>query len=83
MSFQRAQSLHPRRTICNARQEIALAASKTVPSGTTSLISPQFAASAAPYNRWFKDSLKEFFPPFIDFDQPVPANETVWDWTRS
>jgi hypothetical protein len=43
----------------------------------------EFAASAAPYNRWFKDSLKEFFPPFIDFDQPVPANETVWDWTRS
>jgi hypothetical protein len=23
-----------------------------------------------------------FFPPFVDFDQPVPANETVWDWTR-
>jgi hypothetical protein len=43
----------------------------------------EFAASGTPYDRWFKDSLKEIFPPFIDFDQPVPANETVWDWTRS
>jgi hypothetical protein len=43
----------------------------------------QFAASEAPYDRWFKDRLKEIVPPFIDFDQPVPANETVWDWTRT
>jgi hypothetical protein len=43
----------------------------------------EFAASAAPYDRWFKDSLKDFFPAFIDFDQPVPVNETVWDWTRN
>src|ERR1700722_9427734 len=42
----------------------------------------EFAASAAPYDRWFKDRLQEFVPPFVDFDQPVPANETVWDWTR-
>lgn len=42
----------------------------------------EFAGSAAPYDRWFKDGLKAHFPPFIDFDQPVPANETVWDWTR-
>jgi hypothetical protein len=40
------------------------------------------AASAAPYDRWYKDGLKALFPPFIDFDQPVPADETVWDWTR-
>ncbi len=39
--------------------------------------------AGAPYDRWFKDGLKEFFPPFVDFDQPVPANETVWDWTRT
>jgi hypothetical protein len=38
----------------------------------------QFAASSRPYDRWFKDSLKELFPPLIDFDQPVPPNETVW-----
>jgi hypothetical protein len=42
----------------------------------------EFAASAAPYDRWFKDSLKDLVPPFIDFDQPVPDNETVWDWSR-
>ncbi|HEX2745429.1 MAG TPA: hypothetical protein VHN16_13640 [Streptosporangiaceae bacterium] len=42
----------------------------------------EFAASAAPYDRWFKDGLKTLFPPFVDFDQPVPANETVWDWAR-
>ena len=43
----------------------------------------EFAASAATYDRWFKDRLKELFPPFIDFDRPVSANETVWDWTRN
>jgi hypothetical protein len=42
----------------------------------------EFAASGGAYDRWFKDSLREFFPPFVDFDQPVPANQTVWDWTR-
>jgi hypothetical protein len=51
--------------------------------GGTADVTGAFAASAAPYDRWFKDSLKGFFPPLIDFDQPVPANETVWDWTRS
>jgi hypothetical protein len=43
----------------------------------------QFAASGTPYDRWFKDRLRELVPPFVDFDQPVPANETVWDWTAS
>lgn len=43
----------------------------------------EFAASGAPFDRWFKDRLQEFFPPFVDFGQPVPANETVWDWTRN
>lgn len=42
----------------------------------------EFAASAAPNDRWFKDRLKELFQPFIGVDQPVPANETVWAWTR-
>jgi len=46
------------------------------------LANREFAASTRPYDRWFKDSLKELFPPFIDFDQPVPPNETVWDWSR-
>jgi hypothetical protein len=39
-----------------------------------------FAASQAPFDRWFKDSLKGIFPPFVDLDQPVPANVQIWDW---
>ena len=39
-----------------------------------------FAASQRPYDRWFKDGLKEVFPPNVDFDQPVPPNEQVFDW---
>jgi hypothetical protein len=42
----------------------------------------QFAASRRPFDRWFKDRLKEVFPPQIDFDQPVPTNEEIWDWRR-
>jgi hypothetical protein len=41
-----------------------------------------FAASQRPHDRWFKDGLKELFPPNVDFDQPVPPNEQVFDWTR-
>jgi hypothetical protein len=40
----------------------------------------RFAASSAPYDRWFKDRCREIFPPFVDFDQPVPANEEVFSW---
>jgi hypothetical protein len=39
----------------------------------------RFAASNAPFDRWFKDELKKLFPPDIDFDQPVPAVEEVFD----
>lgn len=38
----------------------------------------QFAASNTPFDRWFKDACKEIFPGFINFDQPVPANEEVF-----
>ena len=38
----------------------------------------QFAASNAPFDRWFKDQCKEIFPAFINFDQPVPANEELF-----
>jgi hypothetical protein len=38
----------------------------------------QFAASTTPFDRWFKDRCKEIFPPFIDFDQPVPPNEEIF-----
>lgn len=38
----------------------------------------RFAASSAPFDRWFKDRCKEVFPAFIDFDQPVPPNEEIF-----
>ena len=42
----------------------------------------EFAASAAPYDRWQR-RLKELFRRSSTSGQPVPTNETVWDWTRS
>jgi hypothetical protein len=39
----------------------------------------QFAASQKPFDRWFKDRCKEIFPPFVNFDEPVPANEELFD----
>jgi hypothetical protein len=42
----------------------------------------QFAASQSPFDRWFKDRCKEVFPAFVNFDQPVPANEEVFDSSR-
>ena len=41
----------------------------------------QFAASNAPFDRWFKDQCKEIFPAFINFDQPVPRNEEIFSST--
>jgi hypothetical protein len=38
-----------------------------------------FAESQTEFDRWFKDQCKDIFPPEIDFDEPVPANETVFD----
>ncbi len=40
----------------------------------------RFAASTRPYDVWFKDSLREFFPPEIDFSQPLPPVEQIWDY---
>ena len=40
----------------------------------------RFAASRTPYDAWFKDALKPLFPPEIDFNQPVPAVEQIWDY---
>lgn len=42
----------------------------------------EFAASTMPYDKWFKDRLKEIFPPFIDFTQPVPPNEEIFSWQK-
>jgi hypothetical protein len=43
----------------------------------------QFASSQSRFDRWFKDSCKEIFPPYVDFDQPVPANEELFSWTAT
>ncbi len=40
----------------------------------------RFAASPSPYDVWFKDSLQEFFPSEIDFGQPLPPVEQIWDY---
>jgi len=38
----------------------------------------RFAASNSAFDRWFKDQCRQIFPPFINFDQPVPPNEEVF-----
>jgi len=43
----------------------------------------EFARSQTPYDRWFKDQLRTLFPPEVDFDQPVPVGEVIWDWHRA
>lgn len=42
----------------------------------------QFAASNSTYDRWFKDRCKGIFPDYIDFDNPVPANEEIFSWAK-
>jgi hypothetical protein len=39
-----------------------------------------FAASTRPYDVWFKERLKELFPPDIDFNQPLPPIKTLVDY---
>jgi hypothetical protein len=84
----RQELTESRRALGQTREEVFLSSSPDGDVGVAYLegkdpvgANREFAASGAPYDRWFKDGLKEIFPPFIDFDQPVPANETVWDWT--
>jgi len=43
----------------------------------------QFAASNSPFDRWFKDRCKDIFPAYVDFDQPVPANEEIFSWVQA
>jgi len=42
-----------------------------------------FAASQRPYDVWFKQQLVGLVPPQIDFSQPVPPVEQIWDWHRA
>jgi hypothetical protein len=39
----------------------------------------RFAASSSDFDAWFKNELKSICPPFIDFWQPVPGVEEVFD----
>ena len=41
-----------------------------------------FAASQTPFDRWFKDECRKLFPPYIDFDQPLPPIEQFFDSTE-
>lgn len=38
-----------------------------------------FAASTSEFDVWFKNQCKEIFPPFIDFNQPVPGVTEIFD----
>ena len=38
-----------------------------------------FAASQGKYDRWFKDECKTIFPPAINFDEPLPPIEEIFD----
>jgi len=39
----------------------------------------EFAASQDPFNVAFKDMLRQLYPPFIDFSQPVPGITEIFD----
>jgi hypothetical protein len=39
----------------------------------------EFAASQDPFNVAFKDMLRQIYPPFIDFSQPVPGITEIFD----
>jgi hypothetical protein len=39
----------------------------------------RFAASQAPFDRWFKDELGKLVPPQIDFNQPLDGTEEIFD----
>jgi hypothetical protein len=42
----------------------------------------QFAASSSPFDVYFKGELAKIFPPYVDFGQPVPGVEEMFDSTR-
>lgn len=39
----------------------------------------RFAASTSAYDTWFRAQLRDVFPPFVDFDKPVPGVEEIFD----
>lgn len=43
----------------------------------------RFAASQTPYDAWFKAQCRTLFVPEVDFDQPLPPIEQIWDYQRA
>jgi hypothetical protein len=39
----------------------------------------QFAASTTEFDVWFKENLSKIYPPFIDFNQPIPGLTEIFD----
>jgi hypothetical protein len=39
----------------------------------------RFAASTSEFDTWFKGELTKIFPPVVDFSQPVPGVEEIFD----
>jgi hypothetical protein len=39
-----------------------------------------FAASRSPFDTWFKAECRKIFIDAIDFDEPIPPIEQLWDW---
>ena len=42
-----------------------------------------FASSTRPYDVWFREQLATFYPPEVDFNQPLPPNAQSWDDQRA
>ena len=42
-------------------------------------INRRFAASQEPFDVWFKDQCKIIFPPYVDFNEPVPGITEIFD----
>jgi len=41
----------------------------------------RFAASTSPFDVWFKEECRKVFPPFVDFNVPVPGITEIFDST--
>jgi hypothetical protein len=39
-----------------------------------------FAASHSPFDTWFKAECRTVFADGVDFDEPLPPIEEIWDW---
>jgi hypothetical protein len=39
----------------------------------------QFAASTSEFDVWFKENLAKIYPPFIDFNKPIPGITEIFD----